>query len=238
MAYTKPGVTVTYQQKTVSPNLTAPDMFAVIVGKSYNIRDIAPDSSFEDAYPDTYDNDSGTSVSLSGLVDADGSSVDGDSIYVDFSKAGARKHLDPDTDFSYDAAGTVTISGSLDSAFDGASIRIGYRELRTSDNNIVKYESAENVEDRIGKIDIFNPLTWGLNWAMSNAGLTVIGYGLNSSNETTGHTNAIDDLELDYDPYIIAPMTHEASIHSLYQTHVNSMSSAANKGERILVAGR
>jgi len=239
MAYTKPGVTVTYQQGTVSPNLTPPDLFAVVVGKGYNVRDIAPDSTFEDTYATLYDNDAGTTaVSLSGLFVAGGANVDSNSIYVDLlSGSGGRKILDPDTDFGY-VGGVVTISGGLDASFDDAAIKIGYREQRLTDNSLVAFESVQDVEARIGKVDLFNPLTWGLSWALANAGLTVIGYGINSSNETTGHTNAITDFALDDDPYAITPMTNVSAIHSLYQTHVNAMSAADEKKERILIAGR
>jgi len=235
MAYTKPGVTVAYQQGTVSPNLTPPDLFTTIVGEAYNVRDISPDSTFEDTYSDTYT--SAVAVSLSGLLDTDGSSVISDSLYVDLVRAGLRKHLLP-TDLSY-SAGVVTITASgLTSAWDGAAIKIGYRETRLDKNDVTGYESVEDVENKIGKVEPFNTLTWGLNWALANAGLTVKGYGLNSAVALTGHTNAIADLALDEDPYAIAPMTNTAAIHTLYQSHVNTMSSVDNKKERMLIANR
>jgi len=235
MPYTKPGAEVTYVQTTVSPNLTTPSLPAVVIGKAYKIHDIAPNSSFQDEYSDTYSNSLGTTVTLSGIVTAD--NIDSNSVYVDLIARGNRLHLDATTDFTY-SAGDVTISGSLGSDWDGAAVKIGYREQLMTLNELTTYEGFENIQDRIGKIDIFNQLAWGVNWAMVNAGLTVNGYGINSATETTGHTAAISDLALEEDAYTLAPMTNSASIHTLYQAHCVSMSNATNKKERILAAGK
>jgi len=235
MPYTKPGVEVTYVQQSVSPNLNTPALPATIVGKSYKIHDIAPNSVYQDSYPETYDNTNGSTVTISGEVLV--ANIDNASVYVDLVNGTGRKHLTLTDDFTV-STGIITLEASLAAAFHGASIQVGYRELITSHNNLVMYESPQDVEARVGKIDIYNPLTWGLSWAISNAATAVGGYGINNASETTGHTNAIADLALEEDVYAIAPMTKDSSIHGLYQTHVDAMSTPANKKERILIAGR
>jgi len=238
MAYTKPGSEVTYVQKTAAPNLDTPLLPAAIVGECYYVHEITenPDSVYKDSYPDTYNNSTGTTVSFSGLI-GDGTNVDTESVYVDVvSTLGARKPLDT-TEFYVNPDGTdVTISGSLGSTYDGGSILIGWRELRTNVNSVVLFESLDDVTNRCGKIDPLNPLAFGLRLALNNAGKAVYGYGVDGQT-ATDHEEAQEAFALQTEPYAFAPLTTNTTIRGTWQTHCVNMSATAAKKERIVFFG-
>lgn len=123
MAYVKPGVEVKQVQTTVSPNLSAPSLSSAVVGQCYNVVDFTYDGSGTEYSYETPYVGSALTVSLSGLMTAGGAEVDTGSVYVSLSNLeyGGYKHLTPSTHYTANSNGTVTISGSIDSAFSASN---------------------------------------------------------------------------------------------------------------------
>ena len=239
MAYYKPGVEVSYVQGTVSPNLTTPDLPAVIMGKAYKMHVVSPDGTFQDVYPIGQYANAPLAITLSGMTAA--ANVDNTSIYVDaITLGGARKILVSGNHFTA-SNGVVTISGGLHTLLVSGinTFQIGYREQRTDlGDALYTINGFQDIESKIGKINVFNPVAFGANLAMGNANTTILVYGLPSSDETTSYTSGIVSLALTTAPYIIAPLTYTTAIHTLLQTHCDSMSLPTNKGERIYTCSK
>lgn len=233
MAYIKPGVTVKQVQTTVSPNLAPPSLNACIIGLGYYVAettdniDIYDSSAFSTV--ESYDNTSG---SVAYLNLPDGATLEASSVYVDILGVGIGwQHIDSANYTADSGAATVSISGSLGASLNTGTIHIGYRATLSGLNQYFTVESFQDIEDKIGKSASYNPLAFGLKQALTNAGTVVSAYGVleDTSDE---HSNARDALALQ-EVYAMAPVTHQ-NVHSAYASHVNAMSTAANKKERIV----
>ena len=249
MAYAKPGATVTQVQRSIFPNLNTPVTPAIIIGDKYYIHEIGESKSitpsYQDLYGAVYDNTE-LVLTVSGAVNL--ANVDDDSVYVDLiattgTNVGIRVPLVPTTDFTV-STGVVTIDASILTAADvvggNATVEVGYREFCTISGSPLLCEASADVEEYYGKLDDpANPLAMGVNAALRAGQVAVYGINnANGTNELTGHTAVSDILELRPEMYALAPLTQESTVHSMWQTYVNSMSTPANKGESRLFVNR
>lgn len=106
---------------------------------------------------------------------------------------------------------------------------------------LLQFEDTTAIEAALDPISTDNPLALGLFFATINApGVQITGLGVDevSSDAPFGtleaFTRAAEALEA-YEVYAIAPLTHDATVHQLFQVHVNEMSKPENKGERIVL---
>ena len=90
-------------------------------------------------------------------------------------------------------------------------------------------------------LDTDNPLGLGLFLALLNAPtVTVSGLGVDAVSADApfgtllAYSKAMTFLESE-EVYALAPLTHEATVHQAFQTHVNAMSDPDAKGERIVL---
>jgi len=239
MPYVKPGVEVTQQRDSFSPNLVAPTLVPAIIGAGYHVEDIKPSAStFMSNYADTVGALAATAITYSGLNA--GWAVDLESVYVDViisSGASSQEvlHIDKNSDNMTSIAATIVTIGALDAKWSGATIKVGYRAVRSDLDNLTAIENTNDITNNIGEISIWNPLALGIAVAKTNAGNNAVSYyGVSgfSTNESTAHSNARDDLELE-EVYAMAPLTQTEGIQVAYTTHANSMSLPINKKERI-----
>tara|TARA_Y100001963_G_scaffold36301_2_gene50565 strand:+ start:1766 stop:3391 length:1626 start_codon:yes stop_codon:yes gene_type:complete len=239
MAYVKPGVEVKQVQTTVSPNLSAPSLSSAVVGQCYNLVDFTYDGSGTEYSYDSKYQGSELVVSMSGLMTAGGAKVDTGSVYVSLHNLeyGGYKHLTPSTHFTANSNGTVTISGSIDSAFSASNkgtVYIGYRELRTDVSKTLNLDSVSAIVNALGKVDLMNPLAYGAKQALQNAGASIWTYGVTTDDvdASTGHAAAAEALE-SKDIYSIAPLSSN-SVDETWESHCNNLSTPSNKRERIV----
>ena len=233
MPYSKPGVTVKQVQTTSSPNLATPSIYTAITGEAFNIVEMD-----DQTYATTYDKDNDTDVVLTGMMGAsDGSDIIGNSVVVQlYSLTAGYKHLNSivDTTFVTVANKTVTIlnPGSALDDWHGATIKVWYREENTNaDSFVFKCNGIDDITAQYGPVHPWNPIGYGLNIAMSNAGSSVYGIAVDDDNDAD-HTAALQLLE-GQDVYSLAPMTQATATLDNYPDHCQSMSSEANKRERI-----
>jgi hypothetical protein len=104
---------------------------------------------------------------------------------------------------------------------------------------LLKYNDTTTLTDDLAPLSTANPLALGLYFALLNSpGVQVTGLGVDaiSANAPNGtveaYTRAAEFLEAQ-EVYAIAPMTHDATVGQIFNTHVSVMSEAGNKGERI-----
>ena len=229
MPYQKPGVTVKQVQTTSSPNLSTPSIYAAITGEAYNIVEMD-----EQTYSAPYDETNGEDYVLLGLKGAaDGSAVEGNSIVVQlYHLTLGYKHLNLKTDTEVSlTTNTVNIASGI-TGFDGATVKIWYREKNTNaDNFVFLCNGVDDIKDQYGAIHPWNPIGYGLNVALSNAGSSVYGVAVDTDTDPD-HTLALEMLE-GKDVYALAPMTNTGAVLDNYPAHCTSMSSESNKRERI-----
>ena len=106
---------------------------------------------------------------------------------------------------------------------------------------LLVFDDTSALEAALAPIDATNPLGLGLFFALINApGIQVTGLGVDevTSDAPFGtveaYARAASFLE-GKEVYAIAPLTHDASVHQIFNTHVTVMSSPVNKGERIAI---
>jgi hypothetical protein len=239
MAYVKPGIEITQQQVTVSPNLIEPDLGAVMIGAGYFVAE--PD---DFSYTDTYDDGAGSDVDFAGVPS--GGEIDTDSVYVDLIiasgiDAGQVIHL-ASSEITPDADG-VAISSGLAATYsgyqnvNGAAVKIGYRALRTDLDYFMEIVSFTEIEERIGKPVSYNPLAVCLSKALTSAGNRVYAVPLRDATgpeDSTEKAAALDTLKT-REVYVLLPITDSASIIGEFKTHAVTWSEPENKKERMVV---
>jgi len=234
MPYAKPGVTVKQVQTTSSPNLATPSIYTAITGQAFNIQEMD-----DQAYAETYDHAANVDVTLKGFTgSAVGADVIKESIVVQlYSMTLGYKHYNfvDDTTVltAYDTAtGKLTIALGAGAGYTGASIKVWYRENNTNaDTFVFKCNGIDDIKNQYGPVHPWNPIGYGLNAAMSNAGSSVYGIACDDDN-AAAHTTALELLE-GQDVYSLAPMSQVSGVLALYPNHCQSMSTEANKRERI-----
>ena len=246
LTYSRPGVEVTQVQTSTSPTLIAQDLKSVVVGKGCYVVDI-DDYTYTDVYLD-----SSTAVTLQAPASTTVSGVvNEDSIYVDLiqisgAQAGQTAHLydgtisgDSEAHWSY-ANGVVTIAASLSSTFtgfDNAKVRIGYSKTRYDIGSFQTFNSVTDIENKVGDVDLLNPLGFGAYMALTNASAEVHGYGITDETDSTLHATALTTLGT-REVYAMVPLVQDNTIIDAYTTHVAAYSAAAEKKERIVVGNR
>jgi len=161
----------------------------------------------------------------------------------------------PDPDFYLDGDGSVNIGASilrngtsgqpftLPSAL--ADIYVAYKALRldvsaSAENpSLLTFTSTTEIDEAIGPISTENPLALGCFLALANApGSGVSALGIDEVSEAAptgtldGWARALEFLE-SREVYTIAPLTDDSYVLGLVSTHVQSLSQATNRSERI-----
>jgi hypothetical protein len=249
MAYNPPQVEVNQIQKTVSPTLIQPDLVPAVIGPAYHVE--ALDSTKDSDYA-VFDG-SQTTYTLHGFEA--GMALDSTSVYVDLVMKATGTVTNPvgsrliiASGLTIDAnAGTVTVPANAD--WNGASVFIGYRALRSDLMSVELYESLQAVVDEMTDVSALNPLGFALVETLNNGNAATYAYGTvvddfasitcNVSGIATAsasHTLAMTDLEAK-EVYALAPLTYDTAIIANYKTHVNAMSLSTAKKERIVFGG-
>ena len=172
-----------------------------------------------------------------------------------FSSDSAEGENRPNPSFYLDGSGTAHISPNvlrnrsnglpLDLSASGAAVYIDYVGLRldvtsaAAEPALLTFEDVDTMDAAIGPISLENPLALACFLMLQNAPTqSVSALGVNAVNDaapmgtTTAHLSALTFLE-SKDVYAIAPMTDDPFVQQLYSTHVESMSTPEERGERI-----
>ena len=254
MAYVKPGVEMTQVQQTVSPNLTTPDLGAVVIAPAYVVVPMEGPGSY--TYSQTFSVSGVTAITLSGLTQGS-MYLDPNSVYIDLVKTtGAttgRYHLENSqltgltaggTNFNIPSA-TAQIVGS---GYNGAQIRVAWRALNTAVNGFYTVQTAHDLDSIFGNGSggsYKNPLPFALSLALQNTTTQVFAVPIytdalgsttitaSGQQESTEHSRAMTILE-SQEVYGIAPFTTSTPIIQAYTTWVNAQSAATEKHERVV----
>lgn len=252
MGYVKPGVEITQVQRSFSPTLISPDLAAVVIGPAYKIVPSEGDGSY------SYSKfTAGMTITLSGVSSGDTVyKTDASSIYMDLvmtsgTSAGSRLHIDH-TQISgiVDGTNTFTVStGIASSTWNGASVYVGYRALNMDPqlDGLLTIGSLSDIDAKFGgnQVQIDNPLVFGISLAMANTLTTVNAVNIKydefasvtgSGTLSSEHIRARNILET-REVYAVAPLTYDSTEVGNYISHVNNMSVATEKKERILFYG-
>lgn len=160
----------------------------------------------------------------------------------------------PNPDFSIDTSGNVVLGAEiLRSQLTGipfdpgvTDIYIQYHGLRkdvspsAKDPGILRISDVTTLGTVLNPLTPDNPLGLGFFFMLLNApGLECAGMGVDETNAAapfgtleafTRVASALESQEV----YAIAPLTHDVTVHQMFNTHVQFMSGAEQKGERIV----
>jgi hypothetical protein len=136
------------------------------------------------------------------------------------------------------------ISGGSSASATG-KLYVSYKALRVdvspaaTSPALLEYETSTEAKTAIGPFVTANPLGLGVYFALLNSPskkVSAIGVSAVSASQPDGTTAAWAEV-LEFlggkDVYFLVPLTQDVTVHQAAQTHVDSMSSAANKAERI-----
>lgn len=236
MAYSKPGVEITQEQRSQTPVFISPELSAVVVGKGFHWIDPLDDDSFLSTSVATYDG-SEVTFHLSG-IDSTYYNVSGEEslVVVDLVESvDTVHHLVYETDYTV-SNNQVTILADPTFTASGVNIRVGYLADKPESEGFKEMTSVTDIRTLIGEPVTWNPLAYGAKVAQQQHSLAIYTYGIDAES-TAEYTEAISALEMQ-DVYAIAFMSHNSSILASALSHVNTMSLAANKKERITVVNR
>lgn len=123
---------------------------------------------------------------------------------------------------------------------DGSGkLLVSYRALRTptSTEALIPIETASDLTEKLGTIDLENELAFGANEAFSGSqGKTI--YALRVADDTTtAYSAAIKKIEATDRVYALTPMTDKQSVQQLVATHCESMSQKDVKNFRRCYVG-
>jgi hypothetical protein len=106
---------------------------------------------------------------------------------------------------------------------------------------LLVFDDTAQLEEVLSPVDSTNPLALGLFFALLNApGAQVTGLGVDEISDDAPYgtldafSRAAGFLE-GKEVYAIAPLTHDPSVHQVFNTHVSVMSSPSNKAERVAI---
>lgn len=159
----------------------------------------------------------------------------------------------PYPDLDVDLEGNIVLKHSfIRDPFGGvaevkAPIYLAYTAVRqdvttlSANPGLLKFDDTAQLEASLSPISTDNPLALGLFFALVNAtGIQVTGLGVDEVSDDApfgtvdGFTRAAEFLE-GFEVYAIAPLTHDATVAQVFNTHVLFMSEPSNKGERIVL---
>lgn len=141
-------------------------------------------------------------------------------------------NVDPNTDFSADAYGIILDPGIEAYTSDSASfpiesaekVYITYRALRTSKSGeFVDIESLDDIQGKLGKIDVRNPLAVGASIAVQNTISRIRTFAIDEDN-TQGYLEVLDRIEETDEAYCIVPLTQDTTVAAAIRSHVDNMS--------------
>ena len=128
-----------------------------------------------------------------------------------------------------------------------AQLYVAYHALRldvtakATSPGLLRFSDTVSLESQLSPVDADNPLALGVYFALLNApGTQVTGLGIDETSvgepfgTVDGFTRAAAFLE-SYEVYSLAPLTHDPSVFSVFDTHVTAMSQPENQGERIVL---
>jgi hypothetical protein len=158
----------------------------------------------------------------------------------------------PDPDLIVDGNGAVSLkmeqlrNSPQGDAIDAVGpIYIQYTAVRkdvtssASSPGVLRFDDTTQLEQALSPVNAENPLALGLFFALLNApGIQVLGLGVDEVSADSpfgtleGFTRAAEYLEA-FEVYALAPLTHEATVHQAFLTHVTTMSGPTLKGERV-----
>ena len=132
--------------------------------------------------------------------------------------------------------GTVDL---VDIPVDAAQVYVTYRALRTDKSAaIFTVESTADILAQVGSIDVLNPIAYGLEVALENAPNKPIKYITLISDDATGYQRALNVTKYVDDVYAFVPLSQNAVVQSLFDTHVDLMSTKDENKWRIAFINR
>jgi len=154
---------------------------------------------------------------------------------------GVRQPLVKDTDFTIATANSLStitlVSGIQVGSADvttAAGIYVAYRANNVTGRGFQTLESLSDIFNLYGTAQSWNPLAYGANLAMYNAGTSVNVFGISGLTTADNISAALNDLEA-REVYAMALITQLGLSGAVgaTSTHVTAQSSATNKKERI-----
>lgn len=159
----------------------------------------------------------------------------------------------PSADLLIDGAGNVILKQEQLRDVNGnpttglAPLYISYTAVRkdvtaaAEQPGLLVFNDTSELEAALAPIDATNPLGLGLFFALINApGIQVTGLGVDEISADAPYgtveafSRAASFLE-GREVYAIAPLTHDESVHQIFNTHATVMSGSTNKGERVAI---
>lgn len=161
----------------------------------------------------------------------------------------------PSPDFLVDVSGNVVMGGEiLRNAVTGqpfgnsvADLYIQYTGLRldvsprATNAALLSISDTTTLEQVLGPLNQDNPLGLAMFFQIINApGLSCKGMGVGATDagepegSLVAYTEVANFIQSE-EVYAICPLTSSVVVHEMFATHVNFMSGAAQKGERILI---
>jgi hypothetical protein len=161
----------------------------------------------------------------------------------------------PNADFQVDSSGNVLVGAEiLRSAVTGdpfgnalADLYIQYTALRldlspqAAEAGLLSLSDVDTLQTVLNPINSANPLGLAMFFQLINApGIACKGMGVSATSAASpegtliAYTEVADFIESE-EVYAIAPLTHDDLVFQMFRTHVDFMSGAEQKGERILL---
>ena len=161
----------------------------------------------------------------------------------------------PNPDFQVDQSGNVLVGAEvLRSAVTGdpfgnaiADLYIQYTGLRldvsprAANTGLISLSDVDTLQAVLAPINSANPLGLAMFFQIINApGITSKGMGVGETSAIApdgtllGYAEVAGFIESE-EIYAIAPLTHEDQVFQMFRTHIDFMSGAEQKGERILL---
>ena len=153
------------------------------------------------------------------------------------------EYVDPNTDFAASETEIILDPGSRSYTSDGESypiesvgrIYITYRALRTAKSGeIVDVESQDDIQGKLGKIDVRNPLAVAASIAIQNTISRIRTFAIDENN-TQGYLEVLDRVEETDEVYCMVPLTQDTTVAAAFRSHVGNMSVAGEGKWRILI---
>lgn len=168
--------------------------------------------------------------------------------------SGNEQSTKPSPDLLVDGSGNCIVKNDLlrdmtgtplDPSIARSQIYVAYQGVRqdvsavATNPSLLRFSDTTTLGSQLAPISAANPLALGLYFALLNApGTQVTGLGvdavdLGSPYGTVEAFNRAASFLEAFEVYAIAPLTHDASVAQIFNTHVSVMSSPENKGERV-----
>lgn len=113
------------------------------------------------------------------------------------------------------------------------TVLVSYHAIRSDLNDeLVTISTDSEIEDELGPIHPDNEGAFAMSKARLNAGTQQVMFTGVNADTVAEHTRALEFLE-SKEVYGIVPLSQDTSVLQLYQAHVDAMSTAQNKRERV-----